>query len=112
MKDDYLLVECNTRSINDFNHELGNTLNTASNALQNFANQVGFNINQNNNFNLPTISEDAVGCAKLVLKRMYILEFYIITYSTVFMIILLILFKVLTQWFLTLFTRRHPNLDP
>jgi len=71
MKDDYLLVECNTRAINDFNHELGNTLNTASNALQNFANQVGFNINHNNNFNLPIISEDSVGCTKVVLKRMY-----------------------------------------
>ncbi|CAH1724164.1 uncharacterized protein LOC114131347 [Aphis gossypii] len=69
LKDDYLLVECNTRAINDFNHELGNTLNTASNALQNFANQVGFNINHNNNYNLPTISEDSVGCTKVVLKH-------------------------------------------
>lgn len=71
MKDDYLLVECNTRAINEFNHELGNTINTASNALQNFANQVGFNMNQNNNLNLPTISDDSVGCTKVVLKRMY-----------------------------------------
>lgn len=69
LKDDSILVECNTRAINDFNHELGNTLNTASNALQNFANQVGFNINQNNNFNLPTISEDSVGCSKVVLTH-------------------------------------------
>lgn len=73
VKDDYLLVECNTRAINDFNHELGNTVNTVNTALQNFANQVGFNFNQNsnNNFNLPTISEDSVGCSKVVLKRMY-----------------------------------------
>lgn len=71
VKDDYLLVECNTRTINDFNRELGNTINTASNALQNFANQVGFDLNQNNNFNLPTISEDSVGCTKVVLKREY-----------------------------------------
>lgn len=77
MKDDYLLVECNTRAINDFNHELGNTINTASNALQNFANQVGFNMNQNNNFNLPTISEDSVGCTKVVLKREYNNGFYL-----------------------------------
>ncbi|XP_025416097.1 uncharacterized protein LOC112687564 [Sipha flava] len=69
MKDDYLLVECNTRAINEFNRELGNTINTASNALQNFANQVGFNMNQNNNFNLPTISDDSVGCTKVVLKH-------------------------------------------
>lgn len=69
MKDDYLLTECNTRTINEFSHELGNTLNTASNALQNFANQVGFNFNQNNNFNLPSISEDSVACTKVVLKH-------------------------------------------
>lgn len=70
LKDDYLLVECNTRAINDFNHELGNTINLASNALQNFANQVGFNLNQHSSFNnLPSISEDSVGCSKVVLKR-------------------------------------------
>ncbi|VVC25981.1 Hypothetical protein CINCED_3A003240 [Cinara cedri] len=69
VKDDYLLVECNTRAINEFNNELGNTVNTVSNALQNFANQVGFNLNQNSNFNLPTISEDSVGCTKVVLKH-------------------------------------------
>jgi len=68
LKDDYLLVECNTRAINEFNHELGNTINTASNALQNFANQVGFNFNQNS-FNSPSISEDSVRCSKVVLKH-------------------------------------------
>lgn len=71
MKDDYLLVECNTRTINEYNHELGNTVNTVNNALQNFANQVGFSLNPNNNNNLPTISEESVGCSKVVLKRMY-----------------------------------------
>lgn len=69
MKDDFLLVQCNTRAINDFNHELGNTINLASNALQNFANQVGFNLNQQSFNNLPSISEDSVGCSKVVLKR-------------------------------------------
>lgn len=70
VKDDSLLVECNTRAINDFNQGLGNAINTANNALQNFANQVGFNFNQNN-LNLPTINEDSVGCIKVVLKSMY-----------------------------------------
>lgn len=69
MKDDNLLVECNTRAINNFNTELGNTINTASNALQNFANQVGFNLNQHNTFNSPIISDDSVGCTKIVLKN-------------------------------------------
>ncbi|XP_050436140.1 uncharacterized protein LOC126842940 [Adelges cooleyi] len=71
VKHDSILEECNTRTINDFNKGLGNAVNTANNALQNFANQVGFNFNNqnsNNNFNLPNINEDSVGCAKIVLK--------------------------------------------
>lgn len=85
MKDDYLLVECNTRAINEYNRELGNTINTANNALQNFANQVGFNLNPNN-YNLPTISEESVGCSKVVLKRMYY-YYYIILIRNNFLLL-------------------------
>lgn len=98
MKDDYLLVECNTRAINEYNHELGNTINTANNALQNFANQVGFNLNPNNNFNLPTISEDSVGCSKVVLKRMYniIIIYFVLIKLFIIFIIIIVCFHRLT----------------